>query len=111
MNRRISVQAPSTDQDAFGQPLQTWNTVYECWASIDVQNSQLVYATAEFVSKVTHRLEMRWTPSVAIAPNQRVVYTEPTTNITHVYEIQAVVNTKQANKELVLFVYELNGAE
>jgi SPP1 family predicted phage head-tail adaptor len=111
LNRRIVVQAQTTSQDAVGQPLQTWSTVYSCWASVDVQNSQLIYATSEFVSKVTHRITMRWTSSVVIQPNMRILYTEATTGVVHTYEIQALLNTKQANRELVAMAYELNGAE
>ena len=56
LNRRISIQSQTTSQDEFGQEQQAWNTVYSCWADIDVQQSQLLYQTAEFVSKITHRL-------------------------------------------------------
>jgi SPP1 family predicted phage head-tail adaptor len=111
LNKRVQIQTQTTAQDAFGQPQQTWTTVYTAWAGIDIQTSQLIYATAEFVSKVTHRITLRWTFSVVIAANQRVVYTEPTTGVVHTYEIQALLNIKQANRELVLMCYELDGAE
>jgi len=111
LNRRIAVQTQATTQDAFGQQLQTWTTAYPCWASIDVQNSQLIYSTAEFIEKVTHRITIRWTSSVVITPAMRIVYVEPTTQVTHTYEIQAVLNDKQANKQLILIAYELDGTE
>jgi hypothetical protein len=41
----------------------------------------------------------------------RIVYTEATTGVTHTFEIQAVLNTAQANRELILMAYELNGVE
>ena len=111
LNRRIQIQSQTTSQDAVGQELQTWSTIYECWASIDVQQSQLIYSTAEFISKATHRITMRWTSSIVIEPNMRIVYTQPTTEVVHTYEIQTVLNTKQGNRELVLMAYELEGAE
>jgi SPP1 family predicted phage head-tail adaptor len=111
LNRRIQIQSQTTAQDAAGQEQQTWSTLYCCWASIDIQASQLIYNTAEFISKVTHRITMRWTSSVVIEPNMRVVYTEATTGVVHTYEIQAALNTRQANRELVLMAYELNAAE
>jgi len=111
LNKRVQIQTQTTSQDSFGQPQQTWTTVYTAWAGIDIQASQLLYATAEFVSKVTHRITLRWTSSVVIAANQRIVYTEPTTGVVHTYEIEALLNTKQANRELVLLCYELNGEE
>lgn len=111
LNRRIQIQTQSTSQDSFGAPSQTWTTSYSCWASIDVQASQLIYSTAEFVSKVTHRIECRWTSSFIFSPNQRIVYIEPTTNITHVFNIESVLNDKQGNRKLILLCYELNALE
>jgi SPP1 family predicted phage head-tail adaptor len=114
LNRRVQIQAQSTttELDAFQQPTAAaWKTVYSAWASIDIQGSQLLYSTAEFMSKVTYRITMRWTSSVVVSAKQRVIYTEPTTQIVHTYEIEAVLNTKAGNKELVLLCYELSGEE
>jgi SPP1 family predicted phage head-tail adaptor len=113
LNRRIQIQSQTPgDLDAFQQPTAaSWSTVYTCWASIDVQQSQLLYSTAEFMSKVTHRITMRWTSSVVISAKQRVIYTEATTGVIHTYEIQAVLNDKQANRQLVLMCYELEASE
>ncbi len=111
LNRRIQIQTQTTTQDAFGQPVQEWTTAYTCWASIDVQGSQLLYSTAEFIDKVTHRITCRWTSSVIIAANQRILYTEQTTGVTHTYEIEAVMNDKQGNRQLILLCYELEAKE
>jgi head-tail adaptor len=113
LNRRIQIQSQSsTELDAFHQPLPCkWDTVYECWASIDVQGSQLLYSTAEFMSRVAHRITCRWTSSVIISAKQRIVYIEPVTNIVHTYEIEAVLNKDQRNRELTLMAYELEAEE
>lgn len=114
LNRRIQIQSQSTtaELDAFHQPTAaSWQTVYTGWASIDIQGSQLLYSTAEFVSQTTYRITLRWTSSVIFSVQQRIVYTEPTTGIVHTYEIKSVTNTKQANRELMLLCYELNGTE
>jgi|GEM_PF-5449108 len=111
LNRRIQIQSQTTAQDSFGQPVQSWSTAYSCRASIDIQQSQLLYSTAEFMSKVTTRISLRWTSSVIISAAMRVVYTEPTTGVVHTYEIIAPLNTKAANRELVLLCYELSVKE
>jgi SPP1 family predicted phage head-tail adaptor len=111
LNRRIQIQSQSTDQDESGQPFQTWSTIYSCWGNIDVQQTQLIYSTAEFMSKAAYRITIRWTSSVVIGFGNRIVYVEPTTGVVHTYEIQAVINTKQANKEMVLMAFELGGTE
>jgi len=110
-NRRIQIQTQTTAQDGNGQPLQTWTTAYTCWASIDIQSSQLIYATAEFIDKVTHRIGALWTSSFVFAADQRIVYTEATTGVVHTYEIQAVLNDKQGNRNLILMCYELQAEE
>lgn len=111
LNRRISFLKQTTTQDSFGQQQATWSSVYTCWASIDIQQSQLIYATAEFVSKVTHRITFRWTSSVIFTPDLRIQYTEPTTGILHTYEIEALLNTNEGNRELVALAYEVNSAQ
>jgi SPP1 family predicted phage head-tail adaptor len=110
-NRRITILSPSTSQDAVGQPIQTYTWLYSCWASIDVQNSQLQYETAEFISKTTHRITFRWTSSVVIEPNMRIVYSEGSTDVTHTYTIETVLNQAQANKTIMCLAYEVDSGE
>lgn len=107
LNKRIQIQQESktTGVDAFRQPTaSSWTTICETWASIDIQNSQLIRNTAEFMDKVAYRITLRWTPT-PITAKQRVVYTDSWG--THIYSIETVLNTKQANKELVLMCYAL----
>jgi SPP1 family predicted phage head-tail adaptor len=113
LNRRIQIQSQGTSElDAFQQPLPAaWTTVYRAWANIDIQSSQLIYSTAEFMSKVAHRITIRYTSSVIFTAKQRIVYTEPTTGVTHTYEIEAVLNDKQGNQWLIFMAYELEAAE
>ncbi|WP_433963659.1 phage head closure protein [Tunturiibacter gelidiferens] len=114
LNRRIQIQSQSTtsDLDPFSQPTPaSWQTIYSAWASVDIQASQLLYSTAEFVSQTTYRITLRWTSSVIFSAQQRVIYIEPTTGVTHTYEIKAVVNDKAANKQVTLLCYEISGRE
>jgi SPP1 family predicted phage head-tail adaptor len=111
LNRRIAIQTQTTSQDAAGQPQQTWTTAYSCWAEIDVQQSQLIYETAEFVSKTVHRITIRWTKSQVFAPDMRIVFVEPYTSVSHTYNIEAILNPKQGNVWLTFLAYELDGAE
>jgi SPP1 family predicted phage head-tail adaptor len=111
LNRRITIQSQTTTQDSYGQEQQTWSPVYECWAEIDIVQSQLIWSTAEFISKTTHRITIRWTPTPDIQPNMQIVFVEPYTNVSHTYEIQTIVNPKQGNFWMVLLAYELNASE
>ena len=111
LNRRISILARSTSRDAAGGLSQMWEPVCTTWAAIDIQNSALVYETAEFVSKVTYRITMRYRTDVILDNSKRLRYIEPTTGVQHLYEIKAPLNTLAANRELVLICYELGGSE
>jgi len=92
LNRRVQIQSQISGQASDGSILQTWTTVYTGWANVDVQRSQLINATAEFVSKATHR-----TSSIVIQPNMRAVYTEATTGVVHTYNVEAILNPEQRN--------------
>ena len=113
LNRKVQIQQETPgEQDAFGQPLpSSWKTLRTCWADIDIQASQMVNETEAFISKVTHRITVPMCKSPVITPNMRVVYADPYTGVTHVYEIQAVLNPRQQNFLLVLLCYELNEGE
>lgn len=111
LNRRISIQTQSAAQDSTGQPVQTWTTQYTCWANVSIQNSALIYSTAEFMSKVVHRITIRWTSSFVVQPNMRLTYQEATTGVLHVFNIEAVLNPEQGNVFVVLMCYELQAQE
>ena len=110
LNRRVQLQRPVTTPDALGESDTAFTTYYTCWASIDAQNSSLLYETSEFVSRPTMRITIRWTASVTVEPGDRVVYTQATTGA-HLYTIQSFINTEQANRDLVILAYEVDPKE
>lgn len=110
LNRLIQIQQRTTTQDGFGAPIE-WPTIATVWANIDIQQSQLIYATSEFVDKQTYRITTRWTASVVFQPNMRIVYTDAAMSVTHIYNIESIINPQQTNFWLTFLCYELNGAE
>jgi SPP1 family predicted phage head-tail adaptor len=110
LNRKVSILQQTESQDSYGQPVSSWAPIYSCFASIEIQNSQLIYATAEFVAKVTYRITFRWTASVNVTPNMRIGYTNAANGVTHIYEIQTLINTDERNREVVALAYELDGS-
>lgn len=111
LNRRVQIQQQTATQDPFGQPQQNWTTIYTAWAKISIVKGQLLYQTAEFVSKATHLITLRWTSSVVIKANMRIVYTEATTGVVHTYNIEAPLNEDQRNRLLTVLAYELSASE
>lgn len=109
LNKRVSIQTKSTAQDALGSPVDSWATVYECWAGISSLSGKQINSANQFISKSTSTIEIRYHPSLAFQPNQRIQYTDALS--THTYEIEFISNPDQANKTLTFYVYELEGQQ
>lgn len=110
-NKYISIQQQTTTQDSFGQPSQTWNTVLHCWASIGTVTGQLLYSTAEFVAKATHKITFCWGTDVLIQPNMRIVYVNEALRITRTFNIQALLNENESDMFITALCYELNAPQ
>jgi SPP1 family predicted phage head-tail adaptor len=111
LNRRVNIQQQSTSPDSVGQPAQTWTTVYSCWASIDVINAALLYSTETFVSNASSLIGIRYTSSIIFNVGDQIVYIEDITGVVHTYQIKAVINKLQRNRQIVFLCYELNPQE
>jgi SPP1 family predicted phage head-tail adaptor len=109
LNRFVQIQMQSTIRDANGQAIASWHTVLQCRASIDIQNTQLIYQVAEFAKQAYYRITIRFPHNVVLTPDMRIVYFNPVETVTHTYQIEAIVNDKAANRQLMLVCYEING--
>jgi SPP1 family predicted phage head-tail adaptor len=102
LNRRIELQSPSSGQDSFGQPLDTWTTILNTWASIRAATSKEVYASSAFVSQVSHIITVRYQYALNIRSADRVIYDG------RIFEIQAVSDADESKVKLNLLCLELN---
>jgi SPP1 family predicted phage head-tail adaptor len=96
---RITVNAPGTYPDAYGQPVQTWTLLYECWAGINAITSKEMYSLGGFTSQVTHKVTLRY-PAISIKAGMQVLYEGRT------FSIQAVSDPTELKAELDLFCQE-----
>ena len=106
----ITIQQKSGAQDSFGQPVNTWVTYVSCFAEIDIQNSALIYNTAEFMEKVVYRITIPWTSQFVFTPAMRIRHTDAAAQ-THTYSIESIVNLNSQNRYFMFLCYELNGAQ
>src|ERR1700748_3445106 len=97
----------ATTVDEFGEPVDTWTTVYECWAAMNFTTGKQIYSTAQFTTKTAYNIEVMWHPDFVFQPDQRVVYKEKSSGVTHTYVIESISNPDQANKTIVILAYEL----
>jgi len=101
IKRPIVINALSTSQDAFGQPVQTWTQLLQTWAEINAISSKEVYAlSAGFDSQVTHSVVIRFRVAVVITAGMQVVYRN------RVFLIQAVTDPTEERRELHLLCLE-----
>ena len=101
LNRRITIQQPSSNKDQYGQPLQTWADVLSTWAAIKAATSKEVYAASGFTSQISHKITIRF-PVQTIRSNMRVVYRA------RVFDVQAVSDLDESRVQLDLLCLELN---
>ncbi len=109
LNRQINIQTQTSTQDAWGQPQNTWTTVYTCFASIDIQGGALLFEPSEFAENVLYRITVRYDPSFTILPSMRVVWIDGWKNITHTYVVKAIWNDKSDFRQITFLAHEING--
>jgi SPP1 family predicted phage head-tail adaptor len=101
LRHRITVNAPSVIRDVYGQPVQSWTALYECWAGIVAATSKEIYSLGGFTSQVTHKVTLRY-PAVSIKAGMQVTHEGRNFNI------QAVSDPTELKAELDLFCEELS---
>lgn len=102
LNRRVTIQRPSTTQDEYGQPTQDWQDVVTTWASIRAVTSKEVYTLGPgFTSQVTHTITIRYRPEIDSA--MRINYRG------RIFPIQAISDLDESRVELNLYALEIDG--
>lgn len=99
----ITIESPSTTQDSFGQPTNTWNTVASTWASIKAVTSKEVYALgAGFTAQVSHKVTVRYNAALCIEAGFRILYRN------RIFQVQTVSDPDEQRVELNLMCLELS---
>lgn len=109
LNRRIQIQAiTGQTPDGQGGFVDTWTTVYTCWANI--QNFPhgrglfRKFLFAQLYPQMNTTIQIRFQMSVAIDATMRVLY--PAHGVNHTYQILGVENPLEANVSLWLLCQE-----
>lgn len=98
LNRKVTIQSPSTSRDALGQPIDAWTTLATVWANIRHPNgAETIRGDAE-VSIVKASIRIRYRTDVTTA--MRVMHGST------VYEIKAVL-PDAVDKDFVDLVCEV----
>lgn len=97
LNKQISIMSASaTARSTDGAPIEVWSTLLgNIWAAVDPRMGKETYRDRNRWEVEDVDFTLRWT-TVAIIPEYRVRYSG------NDYDIRAVINVKEANRELQL---------
>lgn len=101
LRHRITIQqktAGSPQQNAAGEPDVSWTDYLVVYASVDPVTGKEPFLAQEHMSVVSHKIRVRYRAGVTAA--MRVVYAS------RYFDIKAVLNWGERNKELLLLCEE-----
>jgi|SRR3990167_1575050 len=85
----VDVEAKTTVQDSFGEPIETWTKIADAWMRVKSLKGDERFTARQFLGKETKEFEMRWrtsfTPTVDV---HRLSYNGRKWDIFEITEIQ-----------------------
>jgi SPP1 family predicted phage head-tail adaptor len=99
LKRRVTIQAPSVTQDAYGQPVVGFVTLATVWAAVEPLTGRQLFAAKQALSEISVKVTIRYRTDVTTAMS--VVY------LTHTYQIDAVIDFEARHESLELMCTEL----
>lgn len=107
MRHRVTIQEVTESRDSYGETTESWGTFAVRWASIEPIAGREYFQAKQENSEVDVRIRMRWDEEVAdINTKMRVVYSLPTGD-ERIFDIEAVLNLRERNREVVLMCREV----
>lgn len=114
MRHKVTIQEVTETQNSYGEPTQSWSTFAERWASIEPIAGREYFAAKHENTEADVRIRLRWERLlVQLTTKHRVLYTRPLldespeTAQTRVFDIEAVLNLRERNREVVLMCREV----
>lgn len=99
LKHKLTFQDQTELKNDFGEAVNDWNDIYICRASIQTISGKETYLSNQNYSTLSHKLRVRY--SNLINTKQRILFG------TRVFNILAVLNIFEANKELEILVEEV----
>jgi SPP1 family predicted phage head-tail adaptor len=89
---RVEFQAKATVQDEYGEPVDAWQTVIECWGLVHYLTGRELWAAKQANSEVTGRVELRYRDD--ISPEMRIKYRD------RFMDIESIVPLEHDRREI-----------
>jgi SPP1 family predicted phage head-tail adaptor len=94
LRERVKLQEKAVTRDAVGGEAVTWKDRATVWAAVEPLSGRELFAAQQVQAETSVRIRMRYWSEVA--PEWRVVWQD------RVYEVQSVIDTDAAGRELQL---------
>lgn len=94
----ISIQDPTETRDSYGEPVLSWSTYHNAWASIEPLKGTEYWLSQQVNAEITSKVTIRY--KSGINPKMRIVYGN------HTYRILSVVNEYEKNDKMIMMVEE-----
>lgn len=102
-NRRLAIQSLSASQGNYGEPTGTWSTLVTVWAHIKPLQGRELQAAQQMAPEVTHRIAVAY--SAALADPVAMAKCRATYGA-RIFNIHAVMNPDERNRELIILASE-----
>jgi SPP1 family predicted phage head-tail adaptor len=103
MNRRITLQRPSTAQDTYGGPVRTWTDLGTFWAEIQPLSGRELESAQRMASEISHQIVVRYQ---AIFADTRQVAGYRAVYRSRIFNIHAALNEDESNVLITLLASE-----
>lgn len=102
-NRRLVIESQADTQGIYGEPTGTWTTLATVWAHIKPMQGRELQAAQQLVPEVTHRISIPYSSTLAdpvAMAKRRATYGG------RIFNIHAVMNPDERNRELIILASE-----
>lgn len=104
MRHRVRLLVQATQQDATGQPVNTWNIFAQRRAAFDRTPGREVFASAQREARVPVILRLRWLDGVT--EGMRVVFTCGCCSGRGVHDVKSAIDPAGLREELLIAAEE-----
>lgn len=98
LRHRLTLEEATEAHNSRGEPIHTWGEVANVWAEIVPLSGREGFAAAQMYASATHRIRIRY--RAGVVPKMRF------TKGVRVFEIDAVLNTDERNREMICIATE-----
>lgn len=96
LNKRIIIEKSTSTQNSYGEQVQTWTTLRDCWAKVEPVQGKEYYTAKQTASELDIRFIIRYT-TIDITPKSKLRYNNQE------YNINSIINLDELNRELHLY--------